>query len=142
MSLLDVLLATQEISDVIQPAAVTDIPLCRHRDPPLPPAAPDRPVVCAILDCAVLWLRHNLAKRFPVHPYTLCIRICYRVLFAIAEKGLRVEYNWKGFWDALLGLLNFLTSRLDDLATTGGVEVLLREVCWRFDAYPLQLHVQ
>ncbi|CAK5280589.1 unnamed protein product, partial [Mycena citricolor] len=42
------------------------IRLCRQRPPVLPVPGPKRPPLCAILDCCVLWLRHNLHKRLEV----------------------------------------------------------------------------
>ncbi|KAH8835505.1 hypothetical protein DL96DRAFT_1702483 [Flagelloscypha sp. PMI_526] len=126
MALLDAMLAQQAILDGLLRRSA-DIILCRQREPPLPSAQDGRLAICALLDCCVLWLRHNLAKRFPVHQYTLCVRTCYRAIYELGQSSLRLEYHWKTFWDALIGLLQFLSSRLEDLATTGGVEILLRE---------------
>lgn len=44
------------------------------------------------------------------------------------DSVIGAEYDWKELWTALLGLLNFLASKIDSLATTGGVEHLVREV--------------
>ena len=38
------------------------------------------------------------------------------------------EYHWKELWNALIGLLNFLSIKIDSLITTGGVEHLVQEV--------------
>ncbi|EIN13968.1 hypothetical protein PUNSTDRAFT_58448 [Punctularia strigosozonata HHB-11173 SS5] len=45
------------------------IRLCRQREPRLPQASVKRPLVCAMLDCSSLWLRHNLRKRLDVVIY-------------------------------------------------------------------------
>ncbi|KNZ76994.1 Chromatin structure-remodeling complex subunit rsc9 [Termitomyces sp. J132] len=38
-----------------------------------------------------------------------------------------LEYVWKDLWAALLGLLGFLTTKIDSLDTTAGVEQIVRE---------------
>lgn len=50
-----------------------NIRLCRQRLPLLPVPQRGRPLTCALLDCCVLWLRHNLHKRLEVQSYT-CVR--------------------------------------------------------------------
>ncbi|KAK0233651.1 hypothetical protein IW262DRAFT_1452216 [Armillaria fumosa] len=101
--------------------------LCRQRLPMLPIPRSGRPLLCALLDCCVLWLRHNLHMRLEVHLYTRCIWVCHRVVFYLQKARLRLEYEWKELWSAILGLLHFLATKLDNLVTTGGVEQLIRE---------------
>ncbi|PBL00564.1 hypothetical protein ARMGADRAFT_915677 [Armillaria gallica] len=107
------------------------IRLCRQRLPMLPIPRSGRPSLCALLDCCVLWLRHNLHMRLEVHLYTRCIWVCHRVVFYLQKARLRLgkttEYEWKELWSAILGLLHFLAAKLDNLVTTGGVEQLIRE---------------
>ncbi|KAG7452321.1 DUF1741-domain-containing protein [Guyanagaster necrorhizus] len=103
------------------------IRLCRQRLPLLPVPRPGRPPLCALLDCCVLWLRHNLHMRLEVHLYTRCIWVCHRVVFYLQKGRVRLEYAWKEFWSVILGLLHFLATKLDNLVTTGGVEQLIRE---------------
>ncbi|KAJ7492450.1 hypothetical protein FB451DRAFT_1218339 [Mycena latifolia] len=102
------------------------IRLCRQRlpVPPIPPSR--RAPLCALLDCCVLWLRHNLHKRLEVQSYTTCIWVCYRVIWFLHKAHIRLEYPWHELWSALIGLLGFLSSKLDSLTTTGGVEQLAR----------------
>lgn len=74
-----------------------------QRVPYLPLVSKSRPPVCAILDCCVLWLRHNLHKRLEVYSYLLvsifavhelfysflariCIRICYQVIWYLQKQ--------------------------------------------------------
>jgi hypothetical protein len=38
------------------------------------------------------------------------------------------EYDWVELWRAVVGLLSFLSNKLDSLITTGGVERLAQEV--------------
>lgn len=111
------------------------IRLCRQRLPVLPIPRSGRPPLCALLDCCVLWLRHNLHMRLEVHLYTRCIWVCHRVVFYLQKARLRLEYEWKELWSAILGLLHFLAAKLDNLVTAGGVELLIREVGQRIDFY-------
>ncbi|KAF9041727.1 hypothetical protein BDZ89DRAFT_1207601 [Hymenopellis radicata] len=104
------------------------IRLCRQRLPLLPaPARTGRVPICALLDCCVLWLQHNLHIRLEVQLYMKCIWICHRIVFYLQKTRNRLEYSWKEFWSALLGLLHFLATKIDSLLTTGGVEQLIRE---------------
>ncbi|KAE9398447.1 hypothetical protein BT96DRAFT_957569 [Gymnopus androsaceus JB14] len=91
--------------------------LGQERLPLLPNPSSDRLPICALLDCCVLWLRHNLHKRLEVYCYTNCIWICQKIHM----------YEWKELWSAILGLLGFLATKLDSLYTTGGVENLVHE---------------
>ncbi|KII94087.1 hypothetical protein PLICRDRAFT_50074 [Plicaturopsis crispa FD-325 SS-3] len=126
---LNILLAlaeNDELMDVFcKPAP--EIRLCRQRLPLLPWTNSPRPPMCALLNCCVLWLRHNLHMRLEVYSYITCIRVCYRVLWFLQKQRIRLVYDWKEYWGAVLGVLNFLASKLDSLVTTGGIEQLVEE---------------
>ncbi|KAF7303319.1 DUF1741 domain-containing protein [Mycena kentingensis (nom. inval.)] len=102
------------------------IRLCRQRLPVLPTPPTRRAPLCAVLDCCVLWLRHNLHKRLEVQSYITCIWIIYRSIWFLWKAHIRLEYSWQGLWSAVISLLAFLSSKLDSLTTTGGVERLVR----------------
>ena len=38
------------------------------------------------------------------------------------------EYHWIEFWRAVLGLLEFLTKRIDELQSAAGIRPLIKEV--------------
>ncbi|KAG2156639.1 uncharacterized protein EDB93DRAFT_1127654 [Suillus bovinus] len=103
------------------------IRLCRQRLPLLPVPSPTRAPICALLDCCVLWLRHNLHKRLEVYAFTTCIWTCYRVIWYLQKERLRLEYDWLELWKAIVDLLGFLSGKLDSLVTTGGIEHLVQE---------------
>ncbi|KAG1757162.1 hypothetical protein EDB19DRAFT_1656167 [Suillus lakei] len=103
------------------------IRLCRQRLPLLPVPSPTRAPICALLDCCVLWLRHNLHKQLEVYTFTTCIWTCHRVIWYLQKERMRLEYDWLELWKAVVGLLGFLSSKLDSLITTGGVERLIQE---------------
>lgn len=80
-----------------------------------------------------------------------CVWACHRIIFYLQKTRVRLgtwddriacvglifwtDYTWKELWSALLGLLHFLSSKLENLVSTGGVEQLIIEVrnqwiCW------------
>lgn len=38
------------------------------------------------------------------------------------------EYHWTEFWRAVLGLLEFLTKKIDELQSAAGIRLLIKEV--------------
>ncbi|EJF66865.1 hypothetical protein DICSQDRAFT_47463 [Dichomitus squalens LYAD-421 SS1] len=127
MSTLLVLVESDDVMAALHLDSKEDIRLCRQRQPPLPTVAPPRPPLCALLDCCILWLRHNLHKKLEVQCYLLCIRTCYRTLWYLQREHIRLEYHWQELWQALVLLLDFLANKLDSLVTTGGVEMITQE---------------
>ncbi|KAI0639595.1 hypothetical protein C8Q77DRAFT_1044240 [Trametes polyzona] len=115
--------------------AQEEIRLCRQArpPPPLPPFEPPRPPLCALLDCCILWLRHNLHKKLEVQGYLTCIRACFRVLWYLQKEHIRLVYHWQELWRALILLLDFLAGKIDSLTTTGGVEQLVQETLLLID---------
>ncbi|KAG1885479.1 hypothetical protein F4604DRAFT_103814 [Suillus subluteus] len=101
--------------------------LCRQRLPLLPVPSPTRAPICALLDCCVLWLRHNLHKRLEVYTFTTCIWTCHRIIWYLQKARMRLEYDWLELWKAIVDLLGFLSGKLDSLVTTGGIERLVQE---------------
>ncbi|KAG1828100.1 hypothetical protein EV424DRAFT_1471326 [Suillus variegatus] len=97
------------------------------RLPLLPVPSSTRAPVCALLDCCVLWLRHNLHKRLEVYTFTTCIWTCHRVIWYLQKERIRLEYDWLELWKAVVDLLGFLSGKLDSLVTTGGIERLIQE---------------
>jgi len=125
-----------------------------------PPPRAAQPPVNSILDCCVLWLRHNLHRRLEVQSYTYvwycsialflkelrnCIWICYRTVWFLQHRRLRLgklyilsirfigylrgeDYDWRELWNSVIGLMNFLVSKIETLHTTGGIELLASEV--------------
>jgi len=48
-------------------------------------------------------------------------------------QHIRLEYDWVELWRAVVGLLSFLSNKLDSLITTGGVERLAQETLTMLD---------
>ncbi|KAI9570258.1 hypothetical protein HD554DRAFT_2188759 [Boletus coccyginus] len=127
MNTLLIMAENARVMDVFCGQSVQPIRLCRQRLPLLPTPASTRPPICALLDCCVLWLRHNLHKRLEVYTYTTCIWTCYRVVWYLQKVRVRIDYEWLELWKAIIAVLGFLASKLDHLTTTGGIENLIQE---------------
>ncbi|KAF8899008.1 hypothetical protein BD779DRAFT_1486579 [Infundibulicybe gibba] len=133
LNILLLLAEDDKIMSVLSKSSTSNIRLCRQRLPPLPIPKSGRAPTCALLDCCILWLRHNLQKQLDAHAYTICIWICHRVIWYLQRERIRLDYEWIELWISIIGLLKFLTTKLDSLTTTGGVERLVRETVLLLD---------
>ncbi|KAI5474729.1 hypothetical protein MNV49_002530 [Pseudohyphozyma bogoriensis] len=102
--------------------AVADpIRLCRQRQPMLPYTNEKRPPMAAMLDSAVIFLRHNLHKRLDAESYMFVPSPCSTVWPALTGFSSDTQhYNWVVLWRSILSLSAFVVSKIDDLrqATT------------------------
>ncbi|KJA25899.1 hypothetical protein HYPSUDRAFT_64622 [Hypholoma sublateritium FD-334 SS-4] len=128
---LNLLLVLVENNVVMEYTTQIDTPvirLCRQRTPVSPlPVRATQPPICSVIDCCVIWLRHNLQKRLEVSSFNNCVWICYRIVWFLQSRRLRLNYDWTELWISTIGLLSFLASKTDSLHTTGGVELLASE---------------
>ncbi|KAL5536021.1 hypothetical protein ACEPAF_4115 [Sanghuangporus sanghuang] len=88
--------------------------ICRQRLPALPTGPSTRPVLCAVLDCCVLWLRHNLHRRLEMQSYMTCIWIIYHTIWFLSKTRRRLEYHWEELWRSLILLLDFLSAKMSE----------------------------
>ncbi|TFK30905.1 hypothetical protein FA15DRAFT_37443 [Coprinopsis marcescibilis] len=129
--LLDIFLILAENNqtmDVFSSTSASGVSLCRQRMPRLPPPNPGRPFVCEILDSCILLFRHNLNGRIPTQSYLKCVWICHRVVWYLQDRRVRIEYAWKELWSSIFSTLSFVSSKLDSLVTTGGIEQLVSDM--------------
>ncbi|KAI5116918.1 hypothetical protein M0805_003991 [Coniferiporia weirii] len=106
------------------------IRLCRQRTPLLPAGPGSRPALCALLDCCVLWLRHNLHKRLETQSYIICIWILHRIVWFLSRTKRRLDYHWEELWRSLISLLDFLSTKLPN---SPKVEKLVQETIMLLD---------
>ncbi|TFK56653.1 DUF1741-domain-containing protein [Heliocybe sulcata] len=118
LHVLRVMVENDAIFRILSKPHTVDIRLCRQRLPALPVQPSPRPPICALLDCCMLWLRHNLHKKLQTSSYIICVKICYRTLWTLRRDGIRLDYHWQELWKAIIALLEFLAR--DDIVTTGG----------------------
>ncbi|KAI0257195.1 hypothetical protein BJV78DRAFT_1160862 [Lactifluus subvellereus] len=127
---LHILLAFVESDEVIRAfcePSPQPVRLCRQRLPILPFSPSPHPLICAVLDCCILWLRHNLHKRLEASLYLTCVRTCHRTIWFLQKEHIRPEYHWLQLWKAIIGLLDFLGGKLDELSSAMNTEQLLEE---------------
>lgn len=127
---LNILLAMVETKEVIRvfcEPSLHPVRLCRQRHPMLPFTPSPRPLICAVLDCCILWLRHNLHKRLETSLYLTCVRTCHQTIWFLQKEHIRLDYHWSQLWKAIIGLLDFLGGKMDELTSTTGIEQLLQE---------------
>ncbi|OCH94681.1 hypothetical protein OBBRIDRAFT_788932 [Obba rivulosa] len=133
LNILLIMVEDEKILSSLCSPSKANIRMCRQR-PPLLPAFLPRAPICAVLDCVLLWLRHNLHKRLEVHSYIVSIRVASHVVWVLHKEHSHLEYYWQELWRALLGMLDFLSNKLDSLITTGGgIEQLVKETLWLLD---------
>ncbi|KDQ63275.1 hypothetical protein JAAARDRAFT_147418 [Jaapia argillacea MUCL 33604] len=120
----------EDISLALSQPCGYDIRLCRQRLPVLPLVPPPRPPLCALLDCCILWLRHNLHKKLEVNLYITCISVCSRIIWFLQKERVRLEYHWQELWASVLGLLDFLSGKFDNPGTSRSVEILVQETLY------------
>lgn len=118
---------TKEIFRVFCEPSPHPVRLCRQRLPMLPFAPSPRPLICAVLDCCILWLRHNLHKRLETSLYLTCVRTCHRTIWFLQKEHIRPDYHWSQLWKAIIGLLDFLGGKFEESTSTTGIEQLLQE---------------
>ncbi|KAG8780335.1 hypothetical protein FRC15_009620, partial [Serendipita sp. 397] len=104
-----------------------NIRICRQRLPRLPESPTSRPILCSILDCLVLWLRHNLHKKLEVSSYRSCIYSVHSILWMLGRQRIRLEYHWEELWKSIFLLLEFTSSRVDNVKVLGRVDELIEE---------------
>ncbi|KAF8528087.1 hypothetical protein BU17DRAFT_38749 [Hysterangium stoloniferum] len=130
---LSTLLVVVEDADIVH-ALCQPRPADQNDRPPyLPYIASARPPVCAVLDCCVLWLRHNLHKRLEVLSYLMCIRIVNRILRHLSVEKLRIEYLWEELWRSLILVLEFSANQIGSLKSIAKVDELVQEVIFLLD---------
>jgi hypothetical protein len=82
--------------------------------------APDKllqntPLACSLLELLVEFIVSHLSKTFHITLYSKCLGIIHRLLCYQKRHKIRLDYNWKELWNALISLLRFLSSSGDHL---------------------------
>ncbi|KAL8290109.1 hypothetical protein RQP46_003048 [Phenoliferia psychrophenolica] len=105
------------------------IRLCRQRQPMLPHNNTRRPPIAAMLDTAVIYLRHNLHKRLDVETYMVCLLLVQRIMQQLKTERVRLNYDWVTLWRSILTLAGFIVSKLDELRLVSDkVDALIAQI--------------
>jgi len=55
------------------------------------------------------------------------VRTCHRIIWFLQKEHVRPDYHWLQLWKAIIGLLDFLGSKMGELSSTVGIGQLFQE---------------
>ena len=71
-----------------------------------------------------------MLKKLPVELFTQCVGIIHRLLCYQKRNSVRLPYNWKDLWTALISLAKFLVANETQLAKRHNIFQLAYQVGW------------
>ncbi|WFD41931.1 hypothetical protein MPSI1_000568 [Malassezia psittaci] len=105
------------------PGVLVDrVDLCRQKANPLPQHPQDgtkrpRRIIVLILDNAAIFLKYNRRKHLDAPSFVLALTAVNRTAVICAQQNILLEYDWMELWRAMLGTVEFLAQRHDELPT-------------------------
>lgn len=105
----------------------------RHRQ--LPVEMPSQTLANTLLDLLVEFVMSHMMKKLPLELYLLCIGVLHRVLCYQKRCRVRLVYQWKELWKALIALLKFIIANEGQLAKKMNVFLLAHQVINIFNLF-------
>jgi hypothetical protein len=82
-----------------------------------------------MLDCGILYLRHNLQRKLKIETHLVCLRLIHELLFCLQSHQVRLDaFEWRELWRALFSLASRVGSRIDELKNVQDIDRLAQQV--------------
>ncbi|KAK4312343.1 hypothetical protein Pmani_016210 [Petrolisthes manimaculis] len=107
----------------------------RHRKPPPDRTPHARPLACAVLDVMVEFMMSHMMKKLPVELFVQSVSIIHRLLCYQKRNSVRLPYNWKELWAALIALAKFLVTNEAYLAKKMNIFQLAHQIMNIFNLF-------
>ncbi|XP_065220858.1 armadillo-like helical domain-containing protein 3 [Planococcus citri] len=75
-----------------------------------------QPLAATLLDLLTEFMMSHMMKRLPLELYLQCVGIVHRLICYQKKCTIRINYNWKELWEALIMLLKFLLTNENHLS--------------------------
>nr|CAB3223158.1 UPF0668 protein C10orf76 homolog [Phallusia mammillata] len=109
----------------------------RHRKVRAMDDGRSRPLACWLFDLATEFIISHMMKEFPFMQHMRCVCIIHRLMCYQKKCHIRLQYNWKELWTALITFVKFIMSNETSFISQwkNGVFVLLTQVINLFNMF-------